>query len=584
MTNVEVTDKLLIEIINSMEGQPSTSAISRELQEKGCSYSGNAVQRRIDANQEISRAVESKWIQYIENVPLNELFKESRAFGVFPEHAQKIAYKRIDSVILDAIKCMQSQPSTLAISRELQEKGCSYSNTTVQRRIDANQEISRAVENKWIQYIENVPLNELFKESHVFSVFPEHAQKIVYKRIDSVILDAIKCMQGQPNVSAISKELQEKGCSYSGNAVQRRINANIDIFVTYYQKLGLTEDQAIALRFEPGKEVSPALEQSIEHRLNNLGVFREALAVLDCRDTLFEGRIPAWTLEISNYPAVLNRANSIANTSARFDHVSVTEILSGGIPYSNGTVPAMILPQVAHHINSEKLGQVLGEVSRALELSGRIVVTIPEHYTLTDSAASQWSESFGLTLRESYIRDTSLPNDIIQNIPDGLRIANKMKGVSHMIVLEKTADMTLSSAVAALPLDTRIKTDSYIDILHRNGTPIEVPDDINPKLIHSLNASLRDASENAFMLVVKEPNRNGTAGQQILYGYNMDQRNPNTLEQDAKGPSPLTLREERLVTAALLGAMRGDGNPLNVIRGRITTISPEYVRKVFAGK
>ena len=82
------------------------------------------------------------------------------------------------------------------------------------------------------------------------------------------------------------------------------------------------------------------------------------------------------------------------------------------------------------------------------------------------------------------------------------------------------------------------------------------------------------------MLVVRDGTVR-TGNSEVIFGYDMNLRAPRTFEQESRG-NPLSGQEMRFVTAALVEAVRGDNNILGVTQGRITTVSPQYVRRAMA--
>ncbi|HII53461.1 TPA: hypothetical protein HA316_01370 [Candidatus Micrarchaeota archaeon] len=419
-----------------------------------------------------------------------------------------------------------------------------------------------------------------------------YAQELVYQRVDASILRAIEGMNDVPTASAIPRKLEENGLPYSFNAVQKRINENIELWCAYYTKKGLTEDQALSLAVERQRG-SPALKESIERRLEHLSVFLEALAILQFRGLLFKNA--PWLLELSYYPAVIAHAQAFTGKPIESDWFDIRDVAingEGGIHYADQSVPCAVLLSAVHRLKSaDLLGRVFSELGRVLMLSGRLALTFPADYELHELFYEQVARA-GFSQVESGERETSASLGLAttgssaRSAEDQRRLARKVSGKSTVVLLEKTAPSEPTNGLLVEPLIKGESVGAGDSMQHPQYEAIDVPTEVTNGLYHTYSARLPAAVADNALLVTVVDDKDGNSVD--LFGYDMNPHERDTIEHgcydrhgglsamDADSLKEAILRRVREGTSA--------PNPLHIHPLRDTRVSARLVRSVLPTK
>ncbi len=577
---------LIIKTIGEIEDVPTFPGISRALNEKGIRYDGDSVQKRAKENEKIQEAMEARGAAFIEGLSDQDLFLKINGLGWMtglPEYASAQVNKKVAALIIKTIGEIEDVPTFPGISRALNEKGIRYDGDSVQKRAKENEKIQEAMEARGIAFIDSLSYPELFLEINRTSwmqTLPEYAKKQVNKRVDSLILEILEnrsistAQIRQGTVRTISEELRRMGIAYSMSAIYGRINANPKLWKAYFHDSGITIDQALGLTVKPDNHLTPAQQVTLEERLPNLEVYREACALVNLLFGSPSSAVRA-TVEVSNYHSVIYAASG---GTAAVDFIPSPLAIESGIPYADRSIDTVVMPQTVHQIrDNANLDRLLLEAFRILREGGRLILTMPPECSLGGSALDGLSERYGFTLTESLERHTHASEESLRGLDDPKRMKDKVEGSSNVFVFEKTG--VLDTAAASFVEILRKGELASHEAMPHGSLEITVPREINDALQHRLIADLagplRSGKEGPVMLSVY-----GEKGLSFVIAHDMDPIKPQSVEWYATGSERLSPD----VIEALIKSFRdfvgsGDENPLRIVRGRETRVSKYYVRR-----
>ncbi|MBI5228055.1 hypothetical protein HY988_05690 [Candidatus Micrarchaeota archaeon] len=224
-------DKAILEAIQSFNGIPSSEALAKL---ESLPYPATFISKRIKANRVLSQAQNKRAIEYIKQLPLDQLKTQTAKQGGLISNCKdhplwlKPLHQRIDAeVILPAIRSFRGIPTPTALASS---GSIPYSHTLISERIKTNLILARAQDKRAVEYIKSLSVDELkaqtAKQMGLTSICQDNPKllKALHKRIDlEIILPAIQSFNGIPIPTVLTKS---KALPYSAAFISQRIKAN----------------------------------------------------------------------------------------------------------------------------------------------------------------------------------------------------------------------------------------------------------------------------------------------------------------------------------------------------------------------
>jgi hypothetical protein len=535
-------DQIFEREIQQYPGVPTAEGLSRFLKSKKLSISDNTISIYSPPDSSLDKKMQAKGEAYIDSLSDKDLFKKFNTRGWvhgFPEYAKQRVYARIDLILLTEIQQSQGILTAESLSESLSSKERSLSAATVCKRLDpelpSSKVLSNAIQAKGEKYIYGLPNDELFKKYCSVTWMgnlPEYAKKIVNARLDLILLNEIQQFQGLPTILGICDILRSKGFNTTRKTIRDRLDQNLSLWIAYYTKKGLTEDQAVELALERN-EASESMTAVLRKRLENLHAFREMIGVIQCFSDVLKGQV----LEVSLYPEPLKRAAELLGSSfaSAYERMQPFRKSQEKGPTSLSAQSAdVVVLQSIHRLASEGLTRLFEEVHRVLNEGGVVIATHSTDYMLTEPFIPSL-QSLGFELKHQGILQIEAPsaNDLIGLgvAPDEVtRIRAKIAGESAVLVFTRLADSNSTPVqIPALVKSVALEGNGIAPEASVPGA--DIPLAVSKQITSTFLAQASGLLPESPLLVEIEHNGKVVA----LVGYNMNPKHRGRIES-AKYP------------------------------------------------
>ncbi len=480
---------------------------------------------RINANPALKKAQEERAIAYISNLSEEEFIKQTaREHGLLNntsslDEVQRAIYERIDQIILRKIQEFDGIPSARVLSRI---KGF-FGPNLILARLSSNSSLKAAQETQGLKYINELPITDLVKQfaqknglvAESAGLFKTKAR--IYERLDlEFILSTIQSLTSVPSVHSLSKV---EGMPHA-NTIQLRINANPILFQAYYEKKGLTVDQAVELALDREDERPEAVADILSKRLKQLFAFREVLGLVKYFSDVFDHA--KQVLEVSLYPQPLKQALEMEGKTAQAVSAQYVDLKQARADQTKVAVNAdVVLLQGIHRMTSEQFNAVLFEIHKTLPPGAVVFATYSNDYQLAEFTPDALAQrGFVLDVERSgqlkiHAPETEVLTELGVTQDDLSRVRAKLSGSSNVLCLTRSEVLNQETVIPAL--EKISSEDSGKPVLVKN-TEITAPEGAIPHIDASLTTSLRIASScEPFILTVMDGE---TRVAEIGYGAN----------------------------------------------------------------
>ncbi len=410
--------------------------------------------------------------------------------------------------IREAIESFEGIPSAHALS-----KVRTYSGNFIKRRIDENKVLSIAQETVAVKYLEKFFQDRAkFREAVATSgglssecTKIKVAQDTLYALVDQDIREAIESFEGIPSAHALSKV-----CVYGKRFIQIRINENSALFQAYYEKQGLTLDQAIELALQRSiqkEEVQQAVQEILEKRLTSLYAFREMLGVVRVFSELFQAA--RHILEVSLYPAPVGKALEMDGRPkvTCYEDLRIAKLIKEGAVQE---VYNLVVIQGIHRLEQEELNQLLTNIRMALPAGTNVIVTYSTNYAVSEefeAALVQRGFTFQQDGSGQLIIEPPIGEELLNlgvSPADLSRIRAKLVGSSNVLQFQTSE---VADAVAQVPSLVKLSTEGNGKPIITNGTTLDVQDAVTNRITSKLvvsPSSLADFPNQPMMITVMD--------------------------------------------------------------------------------
>ncbi len=520
----ERMDLIILRKIQEFEGIPSIERLSNAIR-----IGSHILHARIDSNLALKQAQLSKAIKYLETLSDDEFIESTAKTGgtqndvrFLPELKPAII-ARIDAIILRKIQEFEGIPSTNALSRITGF----YTATTLQRHIDSNLTLKQAQEDRGIAYAQGLSEEDFIQETAkkaglLASVrILSRTQNAILIRIDQIILRKIQEFEGSPTFNALSIE-----GFYGNNFIQGRIEANPILFQAYYEKKGLTLDQAVELQLDKGEGRSDAVTDILSKRLKQLFAFREVLGLVKYFSDVFDHA--KQVLEVSLYPQPLKQALEMEGKIVQAGSAQYVDLKEARAdPIKAAKQADVVLLQGIHRMTVAQFNDVLFEIHKTLPPGAVVFATYSNDYRLAESAPDALAQK-GFTLDiecsgqlKIHAPETEVLTDLGVDQDDLSRVRAKLSGSSNVLCLLRSEVLNQEVIIPALESVDSSSTGAARPAVIIPGAT--VPEGAIPHIDASLTTSLRIASScEPFILTVMDGEQRVA---EIGYGANPGTRN-----------------------------------------------------------
>jgi len=418
-------DRLIFRAIMDCEGYPNLEALKRAL---GPGY--RTINGRLQKNRKLKDAFSGKRKQFIDNMTEEVAIacvRGNGGFGYFSNHAKEAIFAKVDAFILRGIKECETVPTPFSLSKALM-----INREIITQRMKKNACLGAAAIEQGISHVNKMPENEFISKASrkggLPGAWPEEVRKAAKERIDRIVIHAIEEFEGIPNFSRLGKAL---GVSHS--FFEHRVKDNPDVWIAYYSKRGLTEDQAIELALERGEQ-NNSTRRILSERLQNLYAFREMVAVARCFGDLLRKKV----LEVSLYPEPLKKASD--EIRANIDTIYAD--MAGFRRNSNISMQkadAAVLQSI-QRLTPEGITRLFQSLRNALGSDCPVIATHSSDYAPSEDFLLALREN-GFLLQERGLLLVEPPSEAIMvslgTDPSKIRrMMEKMAGQSHVFVLK----------------------------------------------------------------------------------------------------------------------------------------------------
>ena len=430
-----VSDKL-VSVILKMEELPSARNICRELNKERIFYAKRSIERRMLYDERIKNAILKKLDMAMENKSDTELFGilSRRKSSGMPVLVCKINSK-INSIILNVIEEMQEMPTPKRISDGLYEKGISYGIKSLYKRINSEEELRSAVENKTCKIIGNMSDSEFFRDvvQRRRGNVGSYIYGLIEKRIISVIMRTLLEERGDNTVKGIYRSLEKKGIRYGLNSLSEKIIGNKEL-LNIYSKKNNGVDNFILKRIKNGRSPHRNIKEIVEGTVGEFGVFRESFGMAQA-GFFSDSRIKN-VLEVSIYGRILPKALTTIPIGHFPDVYSLTvsSVVDSGIKGVDAFFDLAIISGVLH-LTTERY-RIFEEVNRSLKEGGRLIVTIPGNCRFSASALESISKD-GMNISEEWRLSHRITVEAFEYLRYDNRLAEIAERNSKIILFEK---------------------------------------------------------------------------------------------------------------------------------------------------
>jgi len=436
----DVDAELLAATIEAFDGVPTLNGLAKAIKV----YFGK-VEELVSENPHLNKAMEKRGREWLNNSSEKDFLKAYSHGGwktFLPEYASEIVIKRFSGILLREIRVYDGIPSPEGLSRVI-----GVSSHTVRAQTSRSPILIEAMEKRGTEWLENMDEKEFLihiPKKDWGPCLPGYARKIVDKRLSEIILREIGSIEGVPNAFNLSKVI-----GITRSTVETIIYSDPAVWIAFYQKHGLTPDQAIELAIERNDE-SKAATAVLERRLPHLHAFREMAGIIRCFGNLLEGRI----LEISLYPEPLSKAAAELSVQLDVLHVPMRSFRKNEPPELQAANAAVL--QGIHRLATEGLTNLVSKIHESLGEGKGVIATFSTKHAHSESFLHALLEN-GFTLQESGILRIEPPDDATLHLygvadDDLSRVRDKIKCESRVLVL------TTTEARAVIPIPQLEKT------------------------------------------------------------------------------------------------------------------------------
>ncbi len=136
-------NSIILNVIQEMQEMPTPKRISDGLYEKGISYGIKSLHKRINSEEGLRSAVESKTCKIIDNMSDSEFFRDvvQKRRGNVSSYIYGLMEKRIISVIMRTLLEERDDNTVKGIYRSLEKKGIRYDLNSLSEKIIGNKEL-----------------------------------------------------------------------------------------------------------------------------------------------------------------------------------------------------------------------------------------------------------------------------------------------------------------------------------------------------------------------------------------------------------------------------------------------------------
>jgi len=398
--------------------------------------SSNTILRRIKASAVIKEAMEKRGREWLANLSEKEFLGKMKTkikATNLPPYAHKLVEKRFSAILRRKIKAYDGVPSIGGLA-----KAMGVADSTVEARVSKSPLLNKEMERRgkeWLESLDEKAFLKKYSNRGLVASFPEYAREIVKERSSSIILGCIRASVGIPTISTLARAL-----CISGESVTARVFSDSTLWLAYYQKCGLTPDQAIELALERNDESKAAIAV-LERRLPHLHAYREMVGLIRCFGNLLEGRI----LEVTLYPEPLSKAAAELSVQIDVCHTPMRSFRKNESPELM-TANAAVL-QGIHRLATEGLTNLFSKIHESIGEGKNVIATYSIKHAYSDSFLQALLEN-GFILQESGILRIEPPIDAILRSygvdEDNMKqVRDKIKCESRVLVLTTTNTRTI---------------------------------------------------------------------------------------------------------------------------------------------
>lgn len=474
------------------------------------------VTKRVRANGAIRRHMERQtreWLDTLDDKEFLEYYSKPAEFPGLPRYAKEIMWERLDGIILRAIESIEGTPTEKALGRAI-----GISPMTVASRIDANKVLEKGAEGKWEKWAGGMGQKEFLKEYSrgITNRAREYAKRVIWKRLDRIILEKIEKSREGPNARAL-----ERALGIGQKAITTRIGANAELWIAYQRAKGLTSDQAVELSLERNDE-SKAFTDALARRLRHLSAYREMVGLIRCFGDLMENAVSC----VSMYPGALAKAARELGTGLRSNHVPMKEFWKAqavDIPACDTVVVHRLhrLPEKGLNLLFGKIRELYGENPKL-----SIITTHSMHYSASEEFLSAMAGR-GFGLEESGVVKIGSPGSkILESYgvpPDGLKRMGRKVSWEFSVLVFRIGGGKGEGTIPGLTMSPSLG----------NGTPgissraeeVDIPEGMCRELSARLFPSVAVAASSPFIVEIISGGR-----KRALVGFDMKPGKKNMIE------------------------------------------------------
>ncbi|MEW5996308.1 MAG: hypothetical protein AB1657_01805 [Candidatus Micrarchaeota archaeon] len=210
-------DSVILRAIKEYKGMPYYGALSQH-----SGISRGTLGRRLEQNPELARALAARKFEYVKSLDdaaITALLAQKSSGKHLPRDCKDHAYRRLDEIILRAIREYEGAPTRNGLSDAV-----GISPNPIKKRIRANPDIQKAMDEKGDEYMRtldiSVVLDKMGDKGWMIS-HPERVRRAIHARVDAAILDCIKDFDGAPTLTKVGE-----GAGIALATVTRRSEAN----------------------------------------------------------------------------------------------------------------------------------------------------------------------------------------------------------------------------------------------------------------------------------------------------------------------------------------------------------------------
>ena len=237
MIKPRVSDEQILQTISEMDEFPSSNSISLAMGKTGLKIGNKTVSIRFKSNANLAKKADERTFFIINNTKIAELLEKVNSgewnLGKISKANADYIYARIDGEIRKTIREMDELPNPSSVLSVIRDKGLKIGGDMIYFRFKSNAELRKAADDQSLWIIENVAVQKLFENINSrkwnIGLIPKTAAGLVYERMDSEILQAIRGMDDLPTGSAIARTMIEGGLSINASAISIRIGSNAEL-------------------------------------------------------------------------------------------------------------------------------------------------------------------------------------------------------------------------------------------------------------------------------------------------------------------------------------------------------------------